>query len=150
MRSLKCRSYRTTPSHKQSLKKTTKIRSLECRSYRATPSILGINLCSTPQQQIDYICMPLASRDVQSCPSINVCEVHIRSRFQQLLDPFQIAFICQVHEPDRRLYHLRHLQLPGVAIRSLLFLRRKRRLPAQSKPAGGLGLHVCKYWRAVP
>lgn len=105
-------------------------------TYGTPPPIFGVNLSSTLEQQGNDVGVSLTRSYMQSRPIIDVPEIDVDSRIQKLLDPIQIGFIGQIHEPHSGIDgHLVLLLLPLIA-HSLLrhALRRQRRLPPQSEP----------------
>lgn len=104
-------------------------------TYGTPPPIFGVNLSSTLEQQRNDVGVSLTRSDMQSRPIIDVPEIDVDSRIQKLLDPIQIGFIGQIHEPHSGIDGHLVLLLLLIAHSLLRFaLRRQRRLLPQSEP----------------
>lgn len=105
---------------------------MEEKRYSAAPAILRVDLSTSLEQQVDNIGAALTGGDVESGAAINVSEIHVAPSVQQLLNPFHVPFVRQVHQSNCRVQRL--CSRPGGG-GGIIALRRQRGLPAQREPS---------------
>lgn len=65
--------------------------------WSAAPAIFRIDFGAAIKEQPDDISKALAGGDMEGGPTVNIFEVNIGARVQELLNPFQIPLVSHVH-----------------------------------------------------
>jgi len=84
---------------------------------------------------------------VERGAAVNVGEIDVAPRVQQFLNPDQVSFVGQIHQPNRRIQRLRHV-LRAAALRREggLAAKREAKLKLLGFHCGGEGFRRDREW----